>query len=129
MTPATTPATGDPGTLTIADGVLEKLVAVAAGEVDGVTVPGAGGLAGVGGTRRATARVRRTPDRLDVGLALAIAYPAPVAAAADATRRHVSARVAELAGLTVGRVDVDVTGLPHGDAGGDAGRRTGRVVA
>lgn len=125
-----TPVPEDPGArggLTIADRVLEQLVAAAAGEVDGVTVPDAGGLAGVVSARRATARLRRTEDRLDVGLTLAVTYPTPVAATADAARRHVGTRVAELAGLTVGRVDVDVTALPHPEV--DAAGRTGRVVA
>ncbi|MEJ2889530.1 Asp23/Gls24 family envelope stress response protein [Actinomycetospora aeridis] len=111
MTPADEP--GHRGELTIADTVLEKLVAAIAGEVDGITVPAAGGLAGVVGARRTTARVRRTQDRLEVALGLAITYPTPVAATADAARRRVGTRVAELAGLTVGRVDVDVTALPH----------------
>ena len=100
------------GTLSIADGVVEKLAVAAAGEIDGVGRPAGGGR----GTRtRAT--VQRTGERVEIGLTVAIAYPANVAATADATRDRVRARLAELADLTVGRVDVDVAALPVPSSG------------
>ncbi|GAA4789241.1 hypothetical protein GCM10023200_24840 [Actinomycetospora chlora] len=123
MTAATVPTTpaAERGELTIADGVVARLVDAAAGEVEGVTVPAAGGLP-LG--RRARARVRRGEGRLDVGLTLDVTYPTPVAATADAVRDHVVARVRELAGLEVDRVDVEVATLVAADT-----PRTGRVVA
>lgn len=95
------------GTLSIADGVVEKLAVTAADEIDGVGRPVGGGR----GTRT-RAKVQRTGEHVEIGLTVAIAYPANVAATADATRDRVRTRLAELAELTVGRVDVDVAALP-----------------
>lgn len=104
----TAPAPADErGTLSIADGVVEKLAVAAAGEIDGVGRP-----AGAGRSTRTRARVQRTGERVDIDLTLAIAYPANVAATADATRDRVRNRLAELAELTVDRVDIDVAALP-----------------
>lgn len=103
-----TPAPVDErGTLSIADDVVEKLAVAAAGEIDGVGRPAGGGRA-----TRTRARVQRTGDQVEIGLTLAIVYPANVMATADATRDRVRARLADLAELTVGRVDVDVAALP-----------------
>jgi uncharacterized alkaline shock family protein YloU len=47
----------------------------------------------------------------------AVPYPRPVRASAEALRQLLIARVAELTGMRVQRVDITVTGLPAGAGG------------
>ena len=100
------------GTTTLADVVVEKIAAAAAGEVPRV-----------GGLRRHLAgrAVGRSQVRADVDLdgavaalrlELAVEFPAPVRPVTREVRRHVVARVLELCDVTVDHVDITVADLP-----------------
>lgn len=107
------------GSLSIDDGVVEKVAVAAAGEIDGV-----GGAArrllgvptGSDGTEHATAGRPRVSARVTgqtavIELRLSVAYPASVRATTEAVRAHVRERVATLTELTVSRVDITVASL------------------
>lgn len=121
----------DRGTTRVEDVVVEKIAAVAAGEVEHV-----GGAArrvlGVptgreqgDGRPRVTARVSADVVSLDVRLS--IVYPASVRAVSQAVRAHVTERVEALTALRVNRVELAVAALTGADTGTAAS--TGRVVA
>lgn len=66
--------------------------------------------------RKATALGRRTRAVMDGGLVtleleVTVRYPAPLLHVAEEIRRHVNDRVHTLTGLTVGHIDIDVTGV------------------
>jgi uncharacterized alkaline shock family protein YloU len=112
------PALADPaerGTLQIADKVVQKIAAQAVSEVDL-----AGGaprtLLGKRLTKADPDSRARADAHVDGGLVtlqvtLAVQWPAPVREVAEQARRHLTARVHELTGLTVAEVDVDVPAL------------------
>ncbi|MER7207316.1 Asp23/Gls24 family envelope stress response protein [Streptosporangium sp. NPDC000239] len=59
---------------------------------------------------------RHTHSTVDGGLALlelevSVDYPAPLLETAEEIRRHVGERVHTLTGLSVGQIDLDVTGV------------------
>ncbi|MER6947070.1 Asp23/Gls24 family envelope stress response protein [Nonomuraea sp. NPDC000554] len=60
-------------------------------------------------TRSPGAEVR--DDHVTIALDVVVAYPAPLRSTAGRIRQHVAARVGELTGLRVQRVDVAVTDL------------------
>ncbi|MEV6362514.1 Asp23/Gls24 family envelope stress response protein [Nocardia asteroides] len=87
-----------PGTTTVGERAVRRIAERAAREVAGVE-PGAQVSAQVVGTG-ATLRVR-----------LPIRYPQPVGRVTDRCRAHLIARTEELTGLTVPRVDIEVSAM------------------
>ncbi|GAA4538508.1 Asp23/Gls24 family envelope stress response protein [Amycolatopsis samaneae] len=90
----------DRGRTTLADRAVRRIAAHAVGEVDGV-----------GADVQVSARIDEESATLDVRLP--VRYPAPVARTTEQARAHVTARTAELTGLTVRRVDITVSALPN----------------
>lgn len=112
---AAAPGSDGRGTLTVADGAVERIAARAITELDGV-----GGAASrvlgiaVGGedldqAAKVSAHVTGSTATLDVRLS--VKYPLSVRATAESAREHLIRRVGELSGLAVTRVDVTVTAL------------------
>ncbi|MFI8100098.1 Asp23/Gls24 family envelope stress response protein [Streptomyces sp. NPDC101118] len=90
------------GSTRIADRVVAKIAAQAAREA----LPRA---ARVGTAPHATVTVHH--DIARVRISLELPYPGDLGAQCAAVRRHVAARVEELAGMTVPEVDIDVEHL------------------
>jgi uncharacterized alkaline shock family protein YloU len=133
VTAATVPARQDsaqpaetvPGRIRIADTVVAKLAARAAVELDGVgaAAPRLLGhsLDGVrpdrlGGRRTTLAGVPKAEATVDgdtafLSLTVSMRWPLPVVDIAERLRSHVSGRVEQLTGLTVGEVDITVDAL------------------
>lgn len=103
------------GITTIADRVIEQIVAQAVAEVDRAT-GSARQVLGVslGSTDESTrARVSASVDGgiVSVHVVLAVRWPHPVREVTREVREHVTATVARLAGLRVADVDIEVTEL------------------
>lgn len=106
-------ADGGPGRLTIADRVVEKIAAQAAGEVDNAT----GAPHRVLGVN--VSDDPRTPQvsaRVDghvatVTIHLAVTWPAPVLDVTRQVRQRVTTRLGELAGINRAQIDIDVAAL------------------
>ncbi|MGP4022216.1 Asp23/Gls24 family envelope stress response protein [Actinomadura sp. 3N407] len=106
------------GSTTIRERAVARIVAKAAAEIDesggvGRTVLGVP----VPGRRPARTEVRVHGDVVTARVAMSVAYPMPVRAVARQVRESVRGRVAELTGLTVRQVDIDVSELGRPDAG------------
>jgi uncharacterized alkaline shock family protein YloU len=97
----------DRGSLRIADRVVAKIAAHAAGEVLS-DAPGAD-LVPREATPHATVSIRRDTARLR--LALELGYPADLGAVSASVRRHVVSRVEALTGLAVPEVAVEIERL------------------
>ncbi|UGT63960.1 alkaline shock response membrane anchor protein AmaP [Nocardia asteroides] len=97
------------GVTTVAPRAVRRIAAQAAGEVPGVAGP-----------VQVKAVVRGDHALLDAEVP--IRYPEPVRRVTDACRAHLTARVGELTGLRVARVEILVPALV-----GDAAPATGRV--
>lgn len=117
----TLPAPDDRGRTRIADRVVEKIAARAVAEVDNATgvarkVLGIH-LGRTGGD--APARVNADVDGgvVLVRVSMAVRWPVPVRAVTRQVRAHVTDRVAELTGLQVTEVDIDVSTLQRADDG------------
>jgi uncharacterized alkaline shock family protein YloU len=108
-------AAGVPGRLSIAPRVVEKIAAQAVGEVPHAAgVPrrlfGHGrGTAGGSTAARPSAKVDG-PVAL-VSLGLSVDYPHPTRDVAAEVRGQITRRLAELCGLRVARVDIDIPAL------------------
>jgi uncharacterized alkaline shock family protein YloU len=117
------------GVTVIADQVFEKIARQAAGEVSTSRSRSGGVLGfGSGGGSRPKVDVELSADSVDLDLAVSIAYPGSIRAAAQRIRENVSSRVQDLTGVPVHRVDLDVTYLTVVDSAGElsAGDRRGR---
>ncbi|KJE24954.1 hypothetical protein FF36_00565 [Frankia torreyi] len=118
------------GSLRVADRVVEKIAAVAAAEVPGVTGPPRR-LSRRGGARRDGARWRRGArwrgharrPRVDARLegstarltmTFSVRYPNPVGETAERVRGEVRERLAALAGVRVAHLDIEVPSLSPG---------------
>lgn len=105
------PTAGDspPGTLTVADRVIEKIAARAALDIPGVVRHrgGVGSVLGVGERNFPDAAVHAGGARIT--LSLALEWPCAVAEVSRTTRDHVAAEVERLAGIVPLRVDVTVS--------------------
>lgn len=115
------PALVDPsqrGTLSVADRVVEKVAAQAVAEVYLAT----GAPRTLLGRRLGSAdhdRPARADARVDgqlvsVAVTLAVQWPAPVREVAAQVRLHLTTRIADLTGLKVAEVDVEVPVLVTG---------------
>lgn len=102
------------GSLELDRRVVEKIAAQATVEVP--TAGGtAGGLLGIG-TRADLSSLPKvevdlTGQTARVSVEVALDYPTPVSASAGEVRKHLVARVLELTGVEVSRVDVSVIAL------------------
>lgn len=102
------------GSVSIPAKVVSRIAEQAAFEVPGVGSD-AGGVLGLGAHRDFETRPAAEADvhgstavlRLDVGLV----FPAALHAVLARLREHVAARVEELTGLTVGRLDITISWL------------------
>lgn len=107
---------GGRGRLEVRKKAVEHLVVQAAAEVDDVGGPvtrvlgQALGSADLDG--RPHADVTVTGDLVTVELSVSVVWPAPVAEVAERLRSRVRERLASLASMRVGHVDVHVTALP-----------------
>ncbi|MGH9183530.1 MAG: Asp23/Gls24 family envelope stress response protein [Acidimicrobiales bacterium] len=139
-TPATQPdggainRTGETGTTSIADTVVEKIAAIAAREVDGVASLG-GAVSGalstvvgrIRGSEHATAGVgvEVGSRQAAVDLTIKARYPVPIPALADNVRQNVIDRLQSMTGLEVVEVNIAIVDLEFPGQGDD--RPTGRV--
>lgn len=115
------------GTISVSDGVVAKLAARAALEVDdvGAAAPRvlgkqlpAAGLSRLGMRSTQLGALPACSAEVDgqlafVDLTMSVRYPAPVRQVADAVRRQVTDRVQQLTGLQVVEVDITVPALVH----------------
>ncbi len=107
----------DRGRLELRPKAVERLVVQAASEIADVGGPvtrvlgQALGSADLDGRPRAD--ITLTADLVTVRLSVSVVWPAPVLEVADQLRARVKQRLAELAGLRVGHIDVHVTALPR----------------
>ncbi|MGO8885362.1 MAG: Asp23/Gls24 family envelope stress response protein [Streptosporangiaceae bacterium] len=121
--PAARPGRSELGTISIADGVVTKIAAMAAaenpdagaaaGRVLGRAMPGAGRL-GVRGTdldALPKTSVEVDGSKAFVTLEISVRWPAPVADVTEQVRSHVRGRVAALTGLDVDEVHIVVADL------------------
>lgn len=104
------------GKLVIARRVVEKIAGQAVLEI--VTAGGrSGGFLGIGSHADLSARPKVSVDvsgrSATIQVEVAIAYPSPIAHAAEQVRRQMMSRVSDLAGVEVTRVDVTITVLAH----------------
>ncbi|MEU0565824.1 Asp23/Gls24 family envelope stress response protein [Nonomuraea sp. NPDC005983] len=95
------------GRTEVSDRVAAKIACRVARELPEVLDVGERG--GLPWTRSPGAEVR--DDHVTIALDVVVAYPAPLRSTTGRIRRHVAARVGELTGLRVRRVDVAVTDL------------------
>ncbi|MFC4913095.1 Asp23/Gls24 family envelope stress response protein [Actinomadura gamaensis] len=120
----------DRGTTRITDRVIQRLAGRAAGEASGATGLDKSVLGmKVGGRGEARARVTVDGDRVTARVSTSVEYPAPVRQVARRVRELVSARITEMTGMAVERVDVEVAAFDHSDGGASAkpgGRGDGR---
>jgi uncharacterized alkaline shock family protein YloU len=115
--PASTAADdpGDRGATTVADRVIERIAAQLVSEVDaaggsarrvlGVAVSGSG----LDQSAQVSADIAGRTAALTVQMS--VAYPASVSGTAREARQRLIARIADLTGYTVSRVDVTVTAV------------------
>lgn len=111
---ASSAAPGQRGSLELSRGVLEKIAGQAAREVTAVGGV-SGSLLGIGGRvdldARPQASVTLVGDRTEVRLRVDVGYPRSLSAATDAVRANVVERLRTLCGVTVARVDIEITAL------------------
>jgi uncharacterized alkaline shock family protein YloU len=103
------------GRTEIADRVLERIATWAAAEVDqaGGAAPRLLGVPLGRDTAQTAARATAHVDGhlATVALRLSVTYPAPIRQVTRRVREHVTGRVAELTGLDVRQVDIDIARL------------------
>ncbi len=106
---------GGPGRTVIADRVVERIAAQAVAEVERATGATRQVLGvSLGSTDESTrARVSATVDGgiVSVHAVLAVSWPHPVREVTREVRDHVTARVAQMTGLRVADVDIEVSEL------------------
>jgi uncharacterized alkaline shock family protein YloU len=105
--PAEVPPAAERGSLRIADRVVAKIAAQAAGEV----LSGAPGAELVPRDADPHASVSVRKDTARIGLTLELGYPADIGAVCGTVRRHVTRRVEALTGMDVPEVAVEVERL------------------
>lgn len=112
---AEAPALAEPagrGRTVITDAVVEHIAAQAAAGVDGVT-PAGSGLDKVVGRAYPQADAHVAGGRVRLHLEIAVAWPHPLAGVCGQVRDTVTARLAELTGLSVDAVDVTAAKVVH----------------
>lgn len=95
---------------------VEKIVAAAASEVDGVAAPVTRVLGQTLGSAdldgRPAADVRLAGDLVTAEVRLSVHWPASLADVTDRVRVRIGERLNDVAGLRLGHVDITVTDLP-----------------
>ncbi len=91
----------------VAERAAERIATFAAGEVTGVQRTGSY-LEGVIGHQYPSADAQVAGGHVTVSIELSVVWPSPLAATAKSVRDRVRSQLADLAGLTVDRVDVTV---------------------
>ncbi|MEP6814745.1 MAG: Asp23/Gls24 family envelope stress response protein [Marmoricola sp.] len=110
------PNPSDRGSLVIADKVVERIAAIAAGEIEAVSDQASGWTRALRRSLpRASAKVAGGRTRVVVDVAAP--WPTPLTSMAIEVRDHVRERVTTLTGVTVTAVDVTVADVIH--AGGN----------
>lgn len=97
------------GALRIADRVVGKIAAQAAGEV--LTGPSGGDPTPAGRAPQASVRISARRNTARVRLRIELGYPLDLGGVSGSVRRHVAARVEELTGMRVPAVSVEVVRL------------------
>lgn len=105
---------GERGVTTLADRVVEKVVAGAVEELE-LTADTPHRLRS---DTRARTRVDVDGQVATIRIDMAVLYPSPIRAVARVTRDHVTSRVCELTGLEVKQVDINVVAFPLAATGG-----------
>jgi uncharacterized alkaline shock family protein YloU len=105
--PAHAPVAAERGALRIADRVIAKIAAQAAGEA----LTSAPGAELVPGDARPHATVSVRKDTARLRLTLELGYPTDIGSVCGAVRRHVTGRVEAMTGLAVPEVAVEVERL------------------
>lgn len=109
---------GDRGRLDISRRAVERIVVAAAAEVGPAAAPVhrllGQAVRGPDVEGRPTARVTVAGDLVTAELSMSTPWPSPVVDVADRVRQRVTERLASLAGMRVGHVDVIVTALSQG---------------
>ncbi len=103
---------GQRGTLVIADRVVERIAAIAAGEVEGVIKTGSG-LDQVLGHRYPKVSAATAGRRSRIHVEIAVAWPYPLGQVSGQVREVVRNRVTELVGIQVDAVDVYAATVVH----------------
>jgi len=98
--------------LVIADSVVERIAAIAAGEVEGVVKVGSG-LDQVLGHRYPKVSAAIAGRRARIQVEIAVAWPYPLGRVCGQVRDAVRDRVTELAGVQVDAVDVHAATVVH----------------
>lgn len=102
------------GRLVLADKVIEKIASQAVAEM-GVVHGRPGGRLGIGSESdhqtRPKVDVDLGRDSADLAIAVGISYPGSIRRTTQQIREHVVQTVEQLSGVTVRRVDIDVTFL------------------
>ncbi|GAB3536049.1 hypothetical protein GCM10027403_15410 [Arthrobacter tecti] len=114
------------GTLILNEKVLRKIASQAASElpfVGGMS----GGVLGIGRetdlSARPKAEIELAGNTAFVNLAVALIYPLDLRHGTERLRDHVSKALQSWTGVTVGRLDIDVTALDTGSSDTARGRR------
>ncbi|WP_462186372.1 MULTISPECIES: Asp23/Gls24 family envelope stress response protein [unclassified Frankia] len=104
------------GSLRVADRVVEKIAAMAAADVVGVTGPprrfprrGGARRRGRAGRPRVSAKMEGATARLT--MSFSVRYPIPVTETAELVRCEVRDRVAALTGVRVAHLDIEIPSL------------------
>ena len=100
------------GRLVIADRVVERIAAIAAGEVAGVVKAGSG-LDQVLGHRYPKASATLAGNRTRIHVEIAVAWPHPLGQVCAQVQDEVRDRVTKLAGVRVDAVDVTAAKVVH----------------
>ncbi len=104
-------APADRGGLTVSERAVRRIAAQVVSEVGGVYGV-AGGFLGLGGHADARERPQVDVDLsgswVDVRIAVGLAYPTSIRAATSRIREDVKRRVAQMTGIEVHRVEIDV---------------------
>lgn len=100
------------GRLVIADSVVERIAAIAAGEVVGVVKAGSG-LDQVLGHRYPKATATLAGNRTRIHVEIAIAWPHPLGQVCAQVQDEVRDRVTKFAGVRVDAVDVTAAKVVH----------------
>lgn len=106
------PDPGQRGTLIIADSVVERIAAIAAGQVEGVVKAGSG-LDHVLGHRYPKVSATIAGHRARIHVEIAVAWPHPLGQVCEQVRDQVHDHVTELAGVQVDAVDVFAAKVVH----------------
>ncbi|MUL39926.1 Asp23/Gls24 family envelope stress response protein [Streptomonospora sp. PA3] len=101
------------GRTVVGEDVVARIATRAAAEVSGVVRPT--GRTGLGrGRVRARARVTGNGDTATLRLRIAVAYPRSVREVSRRVREHTARRVADMTGMAVRRVDIEIAELVRG---------------